>query len=193
MKYAYEDLSPEQFETLVVLICKVLLGAGVQGFAKGPDGGRDAKFVGTAQLYPSTASPWSGPVIAQAKHTIGYNKSFGESDFFTPTGANTVIAEETPRIIALRAAGELDNVPYKVQFSTFTSGPPQVEAATAGGYDVSVSEDDRPADVHLRPSGYGGLWRDLRCPNGLRHHPETAAGRARASRPRPRSWRWTLS
>jgi hypothetical protein len=108
MKYAYEDLSPEQFETLVVLICKVLLGAGVQGFAKGPDGGRDARFVGTAQLYPSTASPWSGPVIAQAKHTIGYNKSFGETDFFSPTGANTVIAEETPRIIALRAAGELD-------------------------------------------------------------------------------------
>ena len=108
MKYAYEDLSPEQFETLVVLICKVWLGAGVQGFAKGPDGGRDAKFVGTAELYPSTASPWSGPVIAQAKHTNGYNKSFGESDFFSATGANTVIAEETPRIIALRTAGELD-------------------------------------------------------------------------------------
>ncbi len=67
MKYAYEDLSPEQFETLVVLICKVLLGAGVQGFAKGPDGGRDAKFVGTAQLYPSTASPWSGPVSSASQ------------------------------------------------------------------------------------------------------------------------------
>lgn len=108
MKYAYEDLSPEQFETLVVLICKVLLGAGVQGFAKGRDGGRDARFVGTAELYPSQAGPWTGPVIVQAKHTNGYNKSFGETDFFNPDGKTHVIAEEVPRILALRKAGELD-------------------------------------------------------------------------------------
>lgn len=109
MKYAYEDLSPEQFETLVVLICKVLLGSGVQGFAKGRDGGRDAKFVGTAEIHPSRAVPWTGSVIAQAKHTNGYNKSFGETDFFNPDGKSHVIAEEVPRIIALREAGELDH------------------------------------------------------------------------------------
>ena len=47
MKYAYEDLSDDQFEILIVLLCQHLLGISVQGFAKGPDGGRDAKFVGT--------------------------------------------------------------------------------------------------------------------------------------------------
>lgn len=108
MKYAYEDLSPEQFETLVVLICKVLLGSGVQGFAKGRDGGRDARFAGTAELHPSRTAPWSGSVIAQAKHTNGYNKSFGETEFFNPDGKTHIIAEEVPRIIALRQAGELD-------------------------------------------------------------------------------------
>lgn len=108
MKYAYEDLSPEQFETLVVLICKVLLGIGVQGFAKGRDGGRDARFVGKAQLYPSTTAPWSGTVIAQAKHTNGYNKSFGESDVFSSNGTSHIIAEEVPRIVFLRKASELD-------------------------------------------------------------------------------------
>lgn len=42
MKYAYEDLSEDQFEQLVALICQKLLGISVQPFAKGPDGGRDA-------------------------------------------------------------------------------------------------------------------------------------------------------
>ncbi|EGM8074926.1 hypothetical protein IIO15_001789, partial [Escherichia coli] len=51
MKFAYEDLSDGQFETLIVLLCQRLLGAAVQGFAKGPDGGRDAKFMGTAELH----------------------------------------------------------------------------------------------------------------------------------------------
>ena len=47
MKFAYEDLSDDQFESLIVFLCQRLLGISVQGFAKGPDGGRDAKFVGT--------------------------------------------------------------------------------------------------------------------------------------------------
>jgi hypothetical protein len=33
VKFAYEDLSPEQFEQLVVLLCQKLLGISVQGFA----------------------------------------------------------------------------------------------------------------------------------------------------------------
>ena len=57
MKFDYEDLSDPQFETLVVFLCQRLLSILVQGFAKGPDGGRDAKFVGTAELHPSRAAP----------------------------------------------------------------------------------------------------------------------------------------
>jgi hypothetical protein len=90
MMYAYEDLSPEQFETLIVLLCQRLLGTSVKGFAKGPDAGRDAKFVGTAELHPSKAAPWMGTVIIQAKHTNGYNRHFGEVDFYNPKSANTV-------------------------------------------------------------------------------------------------------
>jgi len=44
----------------------------------------------------------------------------------------------------LRASGELDNAPYRVQFSTFTSGPPQVEAATAGKIDFAVTGNTPP-------------------------------------------------
>lgn len=109
MKYAYHDLSEDQFERLVVLLCQRLLGMATQGFAKGPDGGRDAKFVGTAELIPSKAEPWKGTVIVQAKHTNGYNRSFSEGDFFNPDSENTVVGKEIPRIKKLRAAKELDH------------------------------------------------------------------------------------
>ncbi len=109
MKFAYEDLSDDQFEGLIVLLCQHLLGISTQGFAKGPDGGRDAKFVGTAELYPSKVAPWVGTVIIQAKHTNGCNRSFSESDFFSTSSSKTVISEEIPRIKKLRDAKQLDH------------------------------------------------------------------------------------
>lgn len=109
MKFAYEDLSDDQFEVLIVLLCQRLLGIAVQGFAKGPDGGRDAKFVGTAELHPSKAAPWVGTVIVQAKHTNGYNRSFSELDFYSKSSSNTVVGKEVPRIKKLREAKQLDH------------------------------------------------------------------------------------
>lgn len=109
MKYAYEDLSDAQFENLIVFLCQRLLGIAVQGFAKGPDGGRDAKFVGTAELHPSRTAPWVGTTIIQAKHTNGYNRNFSESDFYSATGTNTVLSKEIPRIKNLRANQQLDH------------------------------------------------------------------------------------
>lgn len=44
----------------------------------------------------------------------------------------------------LRAANALDGLPYKVVFSTFTSGPPQVEAATAGKIDFAITGNTPP-------------------------------------------------
>ncbi|MGI0134609.1 MAG: ABC-three component system protein, partial [Candidatus Micrarchaeaceae archaeon] len=108
-KYAYENLSNSKFEELVVVLCQKLLGLATQGFASGPDGGRDAKFVGTAEHIPSKAAPWSGTVIIQAKHTNGYNKKFSDPDFFSVGSLTCVIAQETPRIKSLRQADGLDH------------------------------------------------------------------------------------
>lgn len=44
----------------------------------------------------------------------------------------------------LTAAGQLDDLPYEVEFSTFTSGPPQVEALNAGQIDVAVTGNTPP-------------------------------------------------
>ena len=109
MKFAYEDLSDYQFEQLIVLLCQRLLGISVQGFAKGPDGGRDAKFVGTAELHPSANDPWRGIAIIQAKHTNGYNRNFSETDFFSPSAQNTVLGKEVSRIKKLREDNQLDH------------------------------------------------------------------------------------
>ena len=110
MKYAYENLGDEQFETLIVFLCQKILGIGVQGFSKGKDGGRDAKFVGTAELHPSKAAPWSGIIIIQSKHTNGYNRNFSESDFYNPKpDTKSVLGDELPRITNLRKNKELDH------------------------------------------------------------------------------------
>jgi len=109
MKYAYEDLGDEQFERLIVFLCQRLLGMGVQGFAKGADGGRDAKFVGTAELLPSSSEPWKGITIIQAKHTSSYNKSFSEADFYSMKTNKTVLGEEIPRIRRMRRLKQLDH------------------------------------------------------------------------------------
>lgn len=109
MKYPYEDMSPTQFENLAVAICQEVLGASVQPFAVGPDGGRDAKFVGTAERHPSRNDPWVGTVIVQAKHTNGLNKKFNDPDFYSSTSSSSILAEELPRIAALVREKQLDH------------------------------------------------------------------------------------
>ena len=109
MKYAYEDLSDSQFEKLIVLLCQELLGVSVQGFCDGADGGRDAKFVGTAQLHPSKTDPWIGTTIIQAKHTNGYNRLFSEGDFYNPEAKSSILHDEIPRIRKLKSASQLDH------------------------------------------------------------------------------------
>ncbi|MER2472268.1 ABC-three component system protein [Photorhabdus laumondii] len=109
MKYAYEDLGDDQFEQLIVFLCQELHGIAVQGFSKGPDGGRDAKFIGTSALYPSISAPWSGTIIIQAKHTNGYNKLFSEPDFYNPDGNSSVLSKEIVRIKKLQNAKQLDH------------------------------------------------------------------------------------
>lgn len=109
MKYAYEDLHFKQFESLVVHVSYELFGIGTSKFADGPDGGRDAKFVGKANMFPSLSDPWEGTTVIQAKHTSGINKHCLERDFFNPDGGGCVISKELPRIAKLMAAGDLDN------------------------------------------------------------------------------------
>lgn len=139
MKYAYEDLSDGQFEKLTVFVCQRLLGISVQGFSQGPDGGRDAKFLGTAELHPSKAVPWVGTTIIQAKHTNGYNRSFSEHDFFNATTANTVLGKEIPRIKKLWLNKQLDH--YMLFANRRLSGIAESELRAHISKECGISEE----------------------------------------------------
>ncbi|GIJ29814.1 hypothetical protein Vqi01_49760 [Micromonospora qiuiae] len=53
-----------------------MLGAGIQAFGDGPDGGREATFDGPL-TYPGPAQPWSGHGVLQAKYR---RKDIGNKD-----------------------------------------------------------------------------------------------------------------
>ncbi|ATC60357.1 ABC-three component system protein [Vibrio anguillarum] len=109
MNYNYADLSPTQFEHLVIHLCEELFGMGAETFSDGPDGGRDSRFEGLAQMYPSTSRPWDGLTVIQAKHTISYNNKFSDPDFFSPDSESATITAEAKKIKKLIDEDGLNN------------------------------------------------------------------------------------
>lgn len=105
----YFDLSDEQFEQIVVAIGQRLFGAGLIGFVKGKDGGRDAKFQGTAERYPSHAAPWTDCTIIQSKHTNGVNAAFSDPAFCNFAKRTGIVFDELPKIQALVRSNEAQN------------------------------------------------------------------------------------
>lgn len=105
--YRLYEMSDEGFEKLIGYICSHELGTGTVIFAKGPDGGRDGRFEGTAKNYPSPQSPWSGKFIIQAKHTASPIASCSDNDF--ESNKSSVINKEIKRIKNLCNNGEVDN------------------------------------------------------------------------------------
>ena len=104
MKYPLENLvSDKEFEDLVALICERILGMGTIIFSVGKDGGKDAKFNGKANSFPSETAPWNGKIIIQAKHTQRPNASCSDSDF-----QRILKNEVIPAITKLKENKEID-------------------------------------------------------------------------------------
>jgi hypothetical protein len=93
--YRLYELSTDEFEKLVVLICVRWLGTGVTPFAPGRDGGRDGKFVGKANSFPSATEPLEGHCVLQAKHVASPDRSCSDRDF------QRLLRGEHPKIKAL--------------------------------------------------------------------------------------------
>ena len=102
IKYPLYNLVEKNFENLVALICEEILGTGIIIFSEGKDGGRDAKFTGTANRFPSEKAPWNGKFIIQAKHTTKPEASCSDSSF------KTILKDELPRIRRLKENGKID-------------------------------------------------------------------------------------
>src|SRR5579884_1101248 len=151
MKYSYHDLYPQQFEKLVVSICQFLLGMGVQEFSTGPDGGRDARFEGTANCFPSEKSPLVGKTIVQAKHTSGILEKFSDTSF-SGDSKSSVLSEEMPRIKKLKEKGELE---HYILFSNRALG-----AQAEENIRIRIFKETAVASSHL--VGIEGLERHLK-------------------------------
>ncbi len=106
-KYRLDLKSEDDFEKIIVRICRDVLGIGVTGFAKGKDGGRDGRFEGKAQKYPSTKESWNGKFIIQAKHTTNSEASCSDNSFFG--NQTSIIAAEIEKITKLKSQEEIDN------------------------------------------------------------------------------------
>jgi hypothetical protein len=102
IKYPLHYQNEDDFENLVTLICKKILGEGVIPFAKGRDGGKDGRFNGKTNSFPSEKAPWDGKIIIQAKHTEKIQASCSDSDF------NTIVGKEIDKIKILKSKGEID-------------------------------------------------------------------------------------
>jgi hypothetical protein len=108
-RYPLYDLDDKEFENLTTLLCRKILGEGVIPFAQGTDGGRDAKFNGKANLFPSESKPWEGKIVIQAKHTNKINASCSDSDF-----QRRLKNEVVPAIERLKA---IDKIEYYLLFT----------------------------------------------------------------------------
>lgn len=103
MDYHLYNLNPTDFENLVNTICQQILGTGVVTFSEGKDGGRDGKFTGTAQNYPSLSDSWRGKFIIQAKHTTNPTASCSDKEF------ESLVGKEIEKIKSLKQNGLIDN------------------------------------------------------------------------------------
>lgn len=93
--YRLHELTPDEFEDLCTRICIVWFGEGFTPFARGKDGGRDGKFSGTANTFPSKSSPLVGHTVMQAKHTAIDNRSCADNEF------KGLLTREHPKIARL--------------------------------------------------------------------------------------------
>ena len=103
MDYRLENIDNTTFENLINTICQKILGTGVVVFSEGKDGGRDGKFDGFAQNYPSETDSWSGKFIIQAKHTSNPIASCSDNNF------EKIVDEEIKKIKELNDNNEVDN------------------------------------------------------------------------------------
>ena len=103
MKYRLDELMWQQFEGLCSEICVRILGEGFVNFANGKDAGKDGKFEGKANSFPSEEKPYEGKFIVQSKHTTNPTESCSGNSF------DVVINKEVPKIKKLHANDELNH------------------------------------------------------------------------------------
>jgi hypothetical protein len=105
--FPYENLTDEEFEDLIIRICKEILGIGAKTFSAGPDGAKDSWFEGKAQKFPSSTEPWNGKFVIQAKHTKTLNASCADNNF--SVNKTSILVKEIDRLNEIKVDNPFDN------------------------------------------------------------------------------------
>lgn len=106
-QFSYENLSDDEFESLVVRICKEILGIGCKTFSIGKDGAKDSWFTGKSERFPSRSTPWDGTFNIQAKHTKKLNASCSDNDF--SINQTSVLVKEIRRLKLVKDDAPFEN------------------------------------------------------------------------------------
>lgn len=140
----------QDFEDLVRDIGFRILGASISQFKPGPDGGRDARFDGTPNAWPSASAPEKGQYVLQCKHTQKADACCSHEDF------KKLMRNESPKVKKLAADKELSH------YMVFTNRAKPVE------------EDVAFRDKFKKISGVTGAWllAQGEITTLLRAHPE---------------------
>lgn len=93
----------QDFEFLVRDIGFKILGASLSPFKEGADGGRDARFNGTPNAWPSETAPEQGQYILQCKHAKKADACCSHEDF------KKQMRKEEPKVKKLAADKELSH------------------------------------------------------------------------------------
>ncbi|WP_158856307.1 ABC-three component system protein [Lunatibacter salilacus] len=102
-KYPLHYINEDDFENLATLICRKILGEAVIPFAKGPDGGRDGRFHGKANFFPSLSDPWNGKIVIEAKHSSKESSSCSDKEF-----QKLLKDDILPKIERLKSVGKIN-------------------------------------------------------------------------------------
>ncbi len=93
----------QDFEDLVRALGLRLFGAGLTAFKPGKDGGRDARFEGVPEAWPSKTNQVHGKYVLQSKHTGNAVACCSDSDF------KTHLKGEVKKVKKLITAAELSH------------------------------------------------------------------------------------
>jgi ABC-3C protein len=93
----------QDFEDLIRDVGFEILGAALSPFKEGPDGGRDARFDGVPNAWPSEQGQEKGQYVLQCKHTKRAGACCSEEDF------KRLLRKEVPKVKTLIAAKELSH------------------------------------------------------------------------------------
>lgn len=147
--FRLHELDHDEFQEVVVLLCREMLGPTVTSFSEGKDGGKDAQFEGFSATFQAPGDK-PGRFIIQAKHTSNPSAKCSDAAF------KREVDDEVPKIKRLAASGLLTH--YILMTNRRKSGGAhdavlgQIRAETGIQNVWLWAVDDLQRELGLRPA-----------------------------------------